>query len=77
MYYTGKTKLTDILAEHPWLEQELPKQDPIFEKLNNPAARLLLKHMTVQDASRASGLSVDYLLEELNKVIARHDREDL
>ena len=73
MRYTGKTKLMDILAEHPWLEQELPKRNPIFEKLKNPAAQFIVRRMTVQDAARFSGESVDFLLEELDKVIDEHE----
>ena len=72
MHYTENTKLSDILADHPWLAEELPKQDPVFAKLNTPAARLLIRHLTVKDAGRMGGLPAQTLLEELEKLIARH-----
>ena len=74
MNYSANTKLSQILSENPWLAQELPKRNTIFQKLQNPAARLLLGRMTVQDASRLSGESVDYLLGELEQVFREHEK---
>ncbi|MBR5094902.1 MAG: hypothetical protein IK095_07395 [Oscillospiraceae bacterium] len=73
MDYTGKTRLSEILADHPWLAEELPKLDPIFEKLRSPAAWMVAKRMTVQDAGRFGGRSVEFLLSELDKVIREHE----
>lgn len=77
MDYNEKTRLSVILDEHPWLAEELPKLEPRLEKYNNPATRFLARRMTVQDASRFSGLSTDYLLRELEKVIAEHEKPSL
>ncbi len=72
MRYDEKTRLSQILAEHPWLEQELPRLYPELKKMDNPAARLLLKRMTVKDAGRMSGIPVDQLLSTLEGLIDRH-----
>ena len=70
MPYDENTRLSRILEEHPWLEQELPRRYPELKAMDNPAARFMLKRMTVKDASRLSGIPAAKLLEELEKVIA-------
>ena len=70
MAYDEKTKLTQILAEHPWLEEELPRRYPQLKKMDNPAARFMLKRMTVKDAARLSGRPAEKLLAKLERVIA-------
>ena len=45
MSYNENTKLSQILSEHPWLEEELPKRYPELKAMDNPAARFMLKRM--------------------------------
>ena len=73
MAYDEKTKLTQILSEHPWLEEELPKRYPELKAMDNPAARFMLKRMTVKDASKLSKIPAEKLLEKLESVIREHD----
>ena len=77
MRYDEKTKLSVILAEHPWLEEELPRRYPQLKKLDNAASRLLLKRLTVKDASRMSGYSAEKLLGKLEQVIDEHEKPSL
>ncbi len=74
MPYDENTRLSRILEEHPWLEQELPRRYPELKAMDNPAARFMLKRMTVKDASRLSGIPAAKLLEELEKVIAAREK---
>ena len=83
MSYNENTKLSQILSEHPWLEEELPKRYPelkandVFNNsmngMDNPAARFMLKRMTVKDASKLSKIPAEKLLEKLESVIREHD----
>ncbi len=74
MAYNENTKLSQILSEHAWLEEELPKRYPELKAMDNPAARFMLKRMTVKDASRLSGIPAAKLLEGLEKVIAAREK---
>ena len=76
MSYNENTKLSQILSEHPWLEEELPKRYPELKAMDNPAARFMLKRMTVKDASRLSGIPAEKLLAELEQVIEKVQREN-
>mgnify|MGYP002626802676 CR=1 FL=1 len=76
MAYDEKTRLSRILEEHPWLERELPRRYPELKKLDSPAARFLLKRMSVKDASRMSGIPAEELLRELEKLIGQLEPEN-
>ena len=73
MPYDKNTKISKILAEHPWLGQELPKRYPELKAMDNPAARFMLKRMTVQDAGKMGGLPADQLLSMLSQLIAEKE----
>ncbi len=72
MKYDEKTKLSKILDEYPWLEQELPKRYPDLKAMDNPASRFMVRRMTVKDASRLRGIPADKLLKMLTDLIAEH-----
>ena len=76
MRYDENTRLSRILEEYPWLEQELPRRYPELKAMDNPAARFMLKRMTVKDASRLSGIPAQKLLEELARLIEKVQREN-
>ena len=66
MSYNENTKLSQILSEYPWLEEELPKRYPELKAMDNPAARFMLKRMTVK-------IPADKLLAKLESVIREHE----
>lgn len=72
MAYNENTKLSQILSEYAWLEEELPKRYPELKAMDNPAARFMLKRMTVKDASKLSGLPAAQLLQMLEELIRQH-----
>ena len=67
-----KTKIGDLLKEYPWLVDELIKQNKQFEALKNPAAKLILKAATIEDASKTVGIDKDQLVKNLTSMIAAH-----
>ena len=73
MNYNDKTKLTDILAEYPWLPEELIKLDSRFKIVNTPIGKMMIKNATLADLSEKAGLSTDELLQKLREMVDRHD----
>lgn len=69
MEINSNTKLTDILAQYPWLPDELVKMDSRFKIIKTPIGKMMLKNATVADAVEKTGLSQDVLLAELQKLI--------
>lgn len=73
MKYNEKTKLSQILSDYPWLEKELPRRYPDLKAMDNPAARFMLKRMTVQEAGKMGGIPADRLLKMLEDIIAEKE----
>ena len=73
MKYNSQTKLTDILAEYPWLPEELIKLDSRFKIVNTPIGKMMIKNATLADLSDKAGLSTDELLQKLQEMVDRHD----
>lgn len=73
MNINGKTKVTDIMAQYPWLLDELIKVNSKFKMANTPIGRMMLKNATVADVSKKSGVDQDTILRELKKYIEAHE----
>ncbi|MEE3491596.1 hypothetical protein [Ruminococcus sp.] len=73
MKYNSQTKLTDILAEYPWLPEELIKLDSRFKIVNTPIGKMMIKNATLADLSEKAGLSTDELLQKLQEMVDRHN----
>ena len=73
MEINGQTKLKDILAAYPWLPDALIQIDPRFRIINNPIGKMLIRTATVEDAAKKAGYPVDQVLDELQKLIAKHE----
>lgn len=73
MNINGKTKVTDIMAQYPWLLDELIKVNSKFKMAKTPVGRMMLKNATVADVSKKSGIDRDTILRELKKFIDEHE----
>ena len=73
MKISEQTKLKDILAAYPWLPDTLVQIDSRFKIINNPIGKMLIRTATVEDAAKKAGYPADQVLEELNKLIEKHE----
>ncbi len=73
MEINEQTKLKDILAAYPWLPEALIQIDSRFGIINNPIGKLLIRTATVGDATQKAGYPVSQVLDELQKLIAKHE----
>ena len=65
-------KLNNILAEYPWLPDELIKLHSRFKIIKTPIGKMMLKNATIADAVQKTGLQEEVLITELKKIIASH-----
>ena len=70
---TPNMTVGNLLKSYPYLKDYLIKLNPMFKKLNNPIVFKTMKNIATVDmvASRA-GISVDDLINKLNKEVADH-----
>ena len=73
MEINENTRLKDILAAYPWMPDALIQIDSRFKIINNPIGKMLIRTATVKDAANKAGYPVDRVLEELKKLIAKHE----
>ena len=75
MQLNADTRLQDILDEYPWLIDVAVSIDDRLKIAKTFVGKQLIKRSTIADASRLSGYSVDKIINELNKQIAKHGQD--
>lgn len=73
MEINERTKLKAILAAYPWLPEALIQMDGRFRIINSPIGKLLIRTATVGDAAQKAGYPAGQVLDELQKLIAKHE----
>ena len=73
MEFNEKTKLADIINAYPWLPETVAKKDKRLQIINTPVVRALIRHATLEDASRRSGYPLDEIIWEMQKLIDEHE----
>lgn len=72
MNITKETKLKDILAEYPWLKEEIVKVNDKFRMLNTPMGKIMLGKADISEMSRKSGMDADVIISKLMELIRNH-----
>ena len=72
MNITKDSKLTDLLAQYPWLKEELPRINEKFKMLNTPVGRIMLGKATVVEMSKKSGMDADEIIEGITGLVEAH-----
>lgn len=73
MEITNKTKLKDLLAEYPWLKEELIKINDKFKLLHTPLAKVMLGKADLSMMSEKVEMEVGVFIEKLKELIASHN----
>lgn len=74
MNYNDQTKLTEILAQYPWLPDELIQLDSRFKIVNTPIGKMMIKKATVADLSKKAGIPTEELLKKLQEMVDQHNK---
>ena len=72
MEITKETKLSDLIAQYPWLKEEMAKVNEKFKMLNSPVSKLMMGKATIAEMSKRSGMEMDVLIGRLNEIIENH-----
>jgi len=75
MEITKETKLSDLIAQYPWLKEELPNINPKFKMLNSPIGKLMMGKATIAEMSKRSGMDADIIISRINKLITNHTKQ--
>ena len=72
MNITKDTKLKDLLAEYPWLKEEITKVNDKFKMLNSPMGKIMLGKADISEMSKKSGMDAEQIISKLTELIRSH-----
>ena len=72
MTITRETKLKDLLAEYPWLKDELSKVNEKFKMLSTPMGKIMLGKADIAEMSKKSGMDEAQIISKLTELIQNH-----
>ena len=72
MTITRETKLRDLLAEYPWLKDELSKVNEKFKMLSTPMGKIMLGKADIAEMSKKSGMDEAQIISKLTELIQNH-----
>ena len=75
MEITAETRLSDLIAQYPWLKEEMAKVNEKFKMLNSPVGKLMMGKATVAEMSKRSGMDADIIISRINELITNHTNQ--
>ena len=72
MEINKETKLADLIAQYPWLKEEIVKVNEKFKMLNSPIGKIMLGKATIAEMSKKSGMDIDAIIRKIKELISKH-----
>ncbi len=72
MEITKDTRLADLIAQYPWLKEEMAKVNEKFKMLNSPIGKMMMGKATIAEMSKKSGMEVEAIIERIKGLINQH-----
>ena len=72
MEITKDTKLADLLAQYPWLKEEMAKVNEKFKMLNSPIGKMMMGKATIAEMSKKSGMEAEVIVGKIKELIVKH-----
>ena len=69
MEITKETKLADLIAQYPWLKEEMAQVNPKFKMLNSPVGKIMMGKATIEEMSKRSGMETEQIINKLQELI--------
>ena len=72
MEINKETKLSDLIAQYPWLKAEMAQVNPKFKMLNSPVGKIMMGKATIEEMSKRSGMETSRIINKLQEIIKNH-----
>ena len=72
MEINKETKLADLIAQYPWLKEEIVKVNEKFKILNSPIGKIMLGKATIAEMSKKSGMEEELIINRIHELINNH-----
>ena len=72
MEITKDTRLADLIAQYPWLKEEMAKVNEKFKMLNSPIGKMMMGKATIAEMSKKSGMEAEAIIGRIKELIVKH-----
>lgn len=72
MEINKETKLADLIAQYPWLKEEIVKVNEKFKMLNSPIGKIMFGKATIAEMSKKSGMEEELIINRIQELINNH-----
>ena len=72
MEITKDTRLADLIAQYPWLKEEMAKVNEKFKMLNSPIGKMMMGKATIAEMSKKSGMEAEVIVGKIKELIVKH-----
>ena len=72
MEITKETKLADLIAQYPWLKEEMAQVNEKFKMLNSPIGKIMMGKATIAEMSKKSGMEAEAIIGQIKELISKH-----
>lgn len=72
MEITKDTRLADLIAQYPWLKEEMAKVNEKFKMLNSPIGKVMMGKATIAEMSKKSGMEAEVIIGKIKELIVKH-----
>ena len=72
MEINKETKLSDLIAQYPWLKEEMAKVNEKFRMLNSPIGKIMMGKATIAEMSKKSGMEAEAIIAKVKELITNH-----
>ena len=72
MEINKETKSSDLIAQYPWLKEEMAKVNEKFKMLNSPIGKIMMGKATIAEMSKKSGMEVEAIIGKIKELISKH-----
>ena len=72
MEITKDTRLADLIAQYPWLKEEMAKVNEKFKMLNSPIGKMMMGKATIAEMSKKSGMETEAIIGKIKELIENH-----
>ena len=72
MEITKETKLSELIAQYPWLKEEMAQVNEKFKMLNSPIGKIMLGKATIVEMSKKSGMEAEAIIGKIKELIENH-----
>ena len=72
MEINKETRLADLIAQYPWLKEEMAQVNERFKMLNSPIGKIMLGKATIVEMSKKSGMEAEAIIGKIKELISKH-----